>query len=158
MHAASGDVAKRDPRVSEYIAACRPFARPILKHLRKVLHDAGPTLEETVKWKMPTFLHQGRIVCGFAGFKAHCALWFWEGKAVVPGRKGEGMGNFGCIGNLKELPPAATIKGYVRKAMKRIDDQAGDASRSLRRPAAARSRLRARGGTATSRSRAKSVR
>jgi hypothetical protein len=40
---------KRDPRVHEYIQACAPFARPILKHLRKVIHEGGPEIRAYVK-------------------------------------------------------------------------------------------------------------
>jgi hypothetical protein len=114
---------KRDPRVSEYIREGAPFARPILKHLRKVIHDGGPGIEEGIKWGMPSFLYQGKIVCGFAGFKAHCALWFWKGKAVVGKKPKEGMGNFGRITSLKDLPSAAKIKAHVKKAMKLIDQE-----------------------------------
>src|SRR5262245_1210141 len=116
---------RQDPRVSEYIQDCAPFARPILKHLRKVIHDGGPGIGEGIKWGMPTFLYREKIVCGFAGFKAHCALWFWKGSAVVVGRKSkkDGMGNFGRITSLKDLPSAATLKGYVRKGMKRIEQE-----------------------------------
>ncbi len=114
---------KRDPRVGEYIQECAPFARAILKHLRKVIHDGSPGIGETIKWSMPTFLYQERIVCGFAGFKAHCALWFWKGRAVVGRKPREGMGNLGRITSLKDLPSAATIKGYVKKAMKRIEQE-----------------------------------
>lgn len=112
---------RRDPRVTRYIEKRAPFARPILKHLRKVIHDAGPGLEETLKWGMPTFVYKRKIVSGIAGFKAHCALWFWKGKTVVGVKPKEGMGNFGRITSLKDLPSAAKIKAYVRKAMKRID-------------------------------------
>lgn len=109
---------KRDPRVTRYIEKCAPFARPILKHLRKVVHDAGPGIEETIKWGMPTFVYQGKIVCGIAGFKAHCALWFWKGKTVVGMKPKEGMGSFGRITSVKDLPSDAIIKAYVRKAIK----------------------------------------
>jgi uncharacterized protein YdhG (YjbR/CyaY superfamily) len=53
---------KRDPRVAEYIQKCAPFARPILRHLSKVIHGGGPGLEEAIKWGMPSFLYQGKIV------------------------------------------------------------------------------------------------
>jgi hypothetical protein len=112
---------KRDPRVGEYIQKRRPFARPILRHLRKVIHDGGPGIEEAIKWGMPSFLYRGKIVCGFAGFKAHCALWFWHGKAVVGKKPKEGMGNFGRITSAKDLPSAARVKAYVKKTMKLID-------------------------------------
>jgi hypothetical protein len=113
---------KRDPRVTKYIQDSAPFARPILKHLRKVIRDVGPGLEETIKWGMPTFVYQRKIVCGIAGFKAHCALWFWKGRTVVGVKPKKGMGSFGRITSVKDLPSAARIKGYVRKAMKLIDE------------------------------------
>ena len=113
----------RDPRVTRYIANSAPFARPILRHLRKVIHDAASGIEETIRWGMPTFLHQGRIVCGIAGFKAHCAPWFWRGKTVIGLKPREGMGSFGRIASLKDLPPDAKIKGHVEKAIKLIEQR-----------------------------------
>ena len=114
---------RRDPRVTAYIRTCAPFARPILRHLRKVMHEAAPALEETIKWGMPTLLYRGQIVCGFAGFKAHCALWFWKGRAVIGKKSGQAMGSFGRIASVDDLPSPAKIKGYVRKGMALIDQQ-----------------------------------
>ena len=119
-------MARRDARVSAYIERSAPFARPILKSLRARIHAGGRGLEETLKWGMPTFMYRGKIVCGIAGFKAHCALWFRHGKAIVGDRqRGGAMGDFGRITNAKELPSAAKLKGYVRKGMKRIDEGIG---------------------------------
>jgi hypothetical protein len=112
---------KRDPRVTRYIGKRAPFARPILKRLRKLIHEGGPKLEETIKWGMPAFIHKGRIVCGIAGFKAHCALWFWRSKTVIGKKPKEGMGNFGRVTSVKDLPSAARIKAYVRKGIRLID-------------------------------------
>jgi hypothetical protein len=112
---------KRDSRVSQYIQKRASFARPILRHLRKVIHNGAPGLEETIKWGMPSFLCQGKIVCGIAGFKAHCALWFWKGKAIVGKKSGGAMGNFGRITSLADLPSAKEIKAYVRMAVGRIE-------------------------------------
>jgi hypothetical protein len=112
---------KRDTRVNQYIQERAPFARPILRHLRKVIHDRAPGLEEVIKWGMPSFVYRGKIVCGIAGFKAHCALWFWKGKAIVGKKSGEAMGNFGRITNVTDLPSAKEIKANVRKAVGRIE-------------------------------------
>ena len=111
----------RDPRVNQYIQERAPFARPILRHLRKVIHGGAPGLEEAIKWGMPSFLYQGKIVCGIAGFKAHCALWFWKGKAIVGKKSGEAMGSFGRITSVTDLPSATAVKAYVKKAVKRIE-------------------------------------
>jgi hypothetical protein len=107
--------------VTAYIASRAAFARPILRHLRAVVHEGDARLEEAIKWGMPSFVHRGKIVCGFAGFKAHCALWFREGKAVVGRKPAEAMGNFGRITTLDDLPPASTIRAYVKTATARID-------------------------------------
>ena len=131
---------KRDPRVSSYIRKSAPFARPILTRLRKVIHDGSPSIYEAVKWGMPSFLYQDKIVCGIAGFKAHCALWFWKGKTVVGNKPKEGMGNFGRITCAEDLPSQATIRGYVKKAVKRIDQERALASGSSRRPRLRRGR------------------
>lgn len=38
-----------DPRIDAYIAASPDFVRPILAHLRAVIHNACPDVEETIK-------------------------------------------------------------------------------------------------------------
>ena len=43
----------RDPRVDAYIAKSADFAKPILEHLREVVHAACPDVEETMKWSFP---------------------------------------------------------------------------------------------------------
>lgn len=113
---------KRDARMGDYIRKSAPFARPILIHLRKVIHAGGSGIEETVKWGMPSFVYRGKIVCGFAAFKSHCALWFWKGKVVVGKSSKEAMGNFGRLTSRDDLPSDARLKAYVKKAMKLIDD------------------------------------
>lgn len=48
----------KDPRVDAYIAGAAEFAKPILRHLRKLVHTACPEVEETLKWRCPAFLHK----------------------------------------------------------------------------------------------------
>lgn len=40
---------KFNPRVDEYIEKAKPFAQPILRHLRDIVHQACPDVEETIK-------------------------------------------------------------------------------------------------------------
>ena len=63
---------KRDPRIDAYIAKSADFAKPILKHIRKLVHAACPDVEETLKRSMPHFMHKG-ILCSMAAFKYHCS-------------------------------------------------------------------------------------
>ena len=109
-------MAEKDPRIDAYIAKAAPFARPILIHLRKLVHAGCPEVEESVKWSNPSFAHKG-IMCGMAAFKEHCAFGFWK-HALVVGGDGDraAMGSFGRITSLDDLPPDKTIIGYVKKA------------------------------------------
>lgn len=109
----------KDPRIDAYIARAQPFARPILEHLRALVHKAVPGVEETLKWGMPTFMSHGAIMCGMASFKAHCAFWFWKGSRIpdthkIFGRGDKAMGQLGRLRSLKDLPSAAILTKYMR--------------------------------------------
>jgi uncharacterized protein YdeI (YjbR/CyaY-like superfamily) len=111
-------MATKDPRIDAYIAKSADFAKPILKQLRKVVHAGCPQVVETIKWSMPHFDHKG-MMCGMAAFKAHCAFGFWKTELILgPGETKEksGMGSFGCIRSLADLPSEKTLIGYVKKA------------------------------------------
>jgi hypothetical protein len=73
----------RDARVDAYIAKAAPFARPILEHLRELVHATCPQAEESIKWSAPFFLYRGGMFCHMAAFKQHCAFGFWKWKQVV---------------------------------------------------------------------------
>src|SRR6266478_219735 len=77
-------MAKKDPRVDAYIKRAAPFARPILKHLRKIVHVGCPDVEETIKWQSPFFERKG-IICFMAAFKQHCVFGFWKGSLILAG-------------------------------------------------------------------------
>lgn len=111
-------MAARDPRVDAYIAKSAEFARPILTHIREVVHAACPDVEETMKWSRPHFQYKG-LLCGMSAFKEHCAFGFWKGGLVVgEGAEDEGgMGQFGRITRLSDLPSKKVLTGYVKKAM-----------------------------------------
>lgn len=119
-------MARKDPRIDAYIANAAPFAQPILKHIRAVVHAGCPDVEETIKWNMPHFDHRG-LMCGMAAFKQHCSFGFWrEAAGAVPsnGNDREGMGQFGRITSPADLPPRLTLIGYVRKAVELKDASA----------------------------------
>jgi len=119
----------RDPRVDVYIARSAGFARPILRHLRAVVHEACPPVEETIKWRMPHFVYKG-ILCRMAAFKHHCAFGFWKQSRIVTGaddKSGEAMGHFGRVTSLAHLPPRPMLRTLIRRAMALNDD--GGASR-----------------------------
>ncbi len=112
-----------DPRIDAYIAKSADFARPILLHIRQVVHEACPAVEETMKWSFPHFTYDGKILCSMASFKQHCAFGFWNGAAVLGDdfRGEDGMGSFGRLTSLKDLPAKRRLAGYMKKAAALLD-------------------------------------
>ena len=66
----------REPRIDARIAEAAPFARPILEHVRKVVHDACPDVGETMKRGSPGFVCAGGVLRGMAAFKQHASSGF----------------------------------------------------------------------------------
>jgi hypothetical protein len=108
-----------DPRVDAYIERSAPFAKPILRQIRKAVHTGCPDVEETMKWSFPHFVYKG-MLCSMASFKAHCAFGFWKGSLLADGlvaaKSSEAMGQFGRITSLADLPPSRQLVAVVRKA------------------------------------------
>src|SRR5262249_46292785 len=116
-----------DSSVDAYIARSADFAKPILSHIRDLVHQGCPEVQETLKWSMPFFVLKGNL-CHMAAFKSHCSLGFWK-SALVMGKEfsangddTEGMGQFGRITSLADLPSDKKLLGYIKEA-KRLNDE-----------------------------------
>ena len=110
---------KTDPRIDAYIERQKDFARPILEFLREVVHSACPQGEETIKWGMPHFLYNKEMLAGMAAFKKHSTFGFWRGSLVVGEGSAEdsGMGQFGRLTSIADLPTRGELEALVKKAM-----------------------------------------
>lgn len=107
----------RDHRVGTYINEAPPFAQPILEHLRDLVHEVCPEVEEDIKWSMPFFNYKGTPICSMAAFKQHCAFGFWRHKDLMGGKQDDGMGQFGKLTSLKDLPSGEALAALIRKAI-----------------------------------------
>jgi uncharacterized protein YdeI (YjbR/CyaY-like superfamily) len=128
----------RDFRVDAYIAKSADFAKPILTHLREVVHAACPQVEETMKWSSPHFDYRGQMMCMMAGFKEHAIFGFWKGSliaGVAPNRNngGEAMGNYGKLKSVKDLPSKKELTAFIKQAMK-LNDEGITVSRPKKSP------------------------
>src|SRR3954471_11959742 len=129
--------ATKDTRVDAYIAKAAPFAQPILKHLRKLVHTACPAVTEDIKWSMPSFIYNDRILCGMAAFKAHATFGFWHRgmedllKKEL-GKTSQAMGLLGKIESLDDLPSDKVMIGYIKTAVALHDS--GTATRPKAKP------------------------
>lgn len=121
---------KSDPRVDSYIAKAAPFAQPILTHLRRIAHKALPDGEEGIKWGIPHFLLNGKNVAGMSAFTAHCAfVVHGEGKQG----SGEGMGAYGKITSMEDMPGDAELTAAIKAAAERVKTQGSATKRSTPR-------------------------
>jgi uncharacterized protein YdeI (YjbR/CyaY-like superfamily) len=117
---------KQNPKVDAYLAKVKPFALPIMEHLRDLVHKACPGVEETIKWSRPFFEYKGVILCNMSAFKEHCSFGFWgeEIAAVLRDAKvlgKEGMGSLGRITSLTDLPSNKRLLGWIRQAAAFVD-------------------------------------
>ncbi len=119
----------KDPRIDTYIASKPDFARPILTHLRARIHAVCPHVEETIKWSMPAFMVSGRPLANMAAFKAHCSFGFWDRNALLSTKEfaalaakdREGMGVYGRLESLADLPGHDALDAQIREAVARIE-------------------------------------
>ncbi len=115
-----------NPQVDAYLAKAKPFAQPILNHLREIVHKACPEVEETIKWSRPFFEYRGAILGNMSAFKEHCSFGFWgeEISAVLRDAEalsGDGMGSLGRITTVKDLPADKLMLGWIRQAKAFVD-------------------------------------
>ncbi len=118
-------MAQYDEQVNTYINKAKPFAQPILNHIRNLVHQASPLINETIKWGFPHFVHKATI-CSMASFNSHCAFGFWKA-ALMPdpyqlfGDKESAMGQLGRIEKLEDLPSDKILMEYIFESLK-IDE------------------------------------
>ncbi len=125
------------PEVDAYIEQAADFAKPILKRIRKLFHQACPQIREEMKWSFPHFVCNG-IIGSMAAFKQHVSWGFWNAK-LMPDPHGilkesEALTALGFKPkNLSDLPPDEIILEYIRAAVD-LNEQ------GVKRPAAKRKR------------------
>jgi uncharacterized protein YdeI (YjbR/CyaY-like superfamily) len=127
---------KRDKRIDLYIANSAPFAQPILKHLREIVHTGCPNVEETMKWSFPHFEYHNEILCSMAAFKKHCSFGFWKA-SIMPdpdhilqlvGKTA--MGSIGQLTNVDDLPRDRILIRYLKAAAKLNEEGAKAAAKA----------------------------
>jgi len=110
-----------DPRIDAYIEKSKDFAKPVLQHIRQLVHKAVPGIEETWKWSFPHFVYKGSTLCSMAAFKEHCAFGFWKAAIMKDpenlfNKDGKNaMGQFDRITSLKDLPKDKVLIAYMKE-------------------------------------------
>lgn len=118
---------KHNPKVDEYIEKSQDFAKPILNYLRETVHEFCPDAEEAIKWKFPTFMYKGKILCSITSFKQYCSMGFWlhgEMKTINTLETNAEKSNMFSLGKIKapkDLPSKIQLKNMIFEAMELTD-------------------------------------
>lgn len=117
-----------DKRIDAYIKKAAPFAQPVLKHLRALVHKACPEVTETMKWSFPHFEYKG-ILCSMAGFKQHCSFGFWKATLMKDDKNllkqvgNTDMARFDKISSMDDLPSGKILIAYIREAVRLNEEE-----------------------------------
>ena len=127
------------PEVDHYIEHAAAFAKPILKRLRKLFHQASPQIREEMKWSFPHFVHQG-IVGSMAAFKQHVSWGFWNAKQMPDPhgllKESKRLTAFSFKPrSMNDLPSDSIILEYIRAAVA-LNEQGIKRPAAKRKPAA----------------------
>jgi len=115
-----------EPKIDLYIAKAKPFAQPILIHIRELIHKACPNVVETIKWSRPFFEYKGVILGNMSAFNEHCSFGFWGEEIGAVLREANviqngGMGSLGRITSLQDLPSNKELLAFLKQATAFID-------------------------------------
>lgn len=111
----------------DYIIQAEPFAKPLLEYFRACLHVACPKAKETFKWGMPFFVYKGQNLAHMAAFKKHTSFSFWlapkmsDPDKIFIGESSSGMGQFGKVDSMDQLPSEDILILYIHEAMALTD-------------------------------------
>ena len=120
-------MAKKEKVIDNYIAKSAGFAKPILNHIRELVHEACPDVEEKMKWSFPHFDYKGEMMCSMAAFKQHAVFGFWKAALmkdpvlVENARSEVAMGHVGRLSSVKDLPADKKMLGWIKEAMQLTD-------------------------------------
>ena len=110
-----------DSRVGAYIDKSADFAKPILIHLRDLVHRASSEIKETMKWSSPFFDYDGPV-CQMAAFNKHCAFGFWKAALLndthqILNQEADTAGSLGRITSIADLPADEILIQYIQQAL-----------------------------------------
>jgi uncharacterized protein YdeI (YjbR/CyaY-like superfamily) len=89
---------------------------------RQIFLNTG--LEETIKWGMPVYTLQGKLVAGLAAFKSYVGVWFYQGaflsdaqKVLVNAQEGKTKAMRQLRFTSEEEVDYPLVKAYIEEAI-----------------------------------------
>ena len=109
-----------------FFAKQPPQQRAILETLRKLIDEAAPQAQSSIKWGMPFYTLEGTMMCALSAHKSHVNLILAgpPGAFKDPQGRLEGKGKGGRhlkLRTVEDLPKAA-VRAWLRTAAKHARD------------------------------------
>lgn len=95
---------KTAPEVDAFLKERKHPLTQEIQEVRKIILETDPRIEETIKWKSPTFMYKGNIASYFFNAKKFVSLMFHKG-ALIPDASGllEGDGKESRVARFHSL-------------------------------------------------------
>jgi uncharacterized protein YdeI (YjbR/CyaY-like superfamily) len=113
----------QSPKVDAYAKQAEDFAKPILRHLRALIHASCPDVVEDIKYGIPHFSYRGDYLCIFAAYKNHCSFTFYKdalmknarlkANSALPAAKRF----MGKLTDVSDLPSDSDLTSWIEEAM-----------------------------------------
>ena len=107
--------------IDEYIAGFPRDVQQSLQELRAIIREAAPEVQETIKYRMPTFVLHGNLV-HFAGYQKH--IGFYPTPSAIEAFSSELAGYESAKGSvqfpLNEPVPCTLIRKMVEFRVKEM--------------------------------------
>jgi uncharacterized protein YdeI (YjbR/CyaY-like superfamily) len=109
--------------IDTYIANAADFAKPILSHWRKLIHERCPDVVEVIKWGIPHFEYKNDNLCVMASHKNHCSFTFLKDEIMSDPRLKANKGLkptqkfLGKVNKPGDLPPDEEFRAMLDEAM-----------------------------------------
>ena len=94
-----------NPAIDSYIDNAADFAKPVLAHWRRLIHERCPDVTEVIKWGIPHFEYKNENIFVFASYKNHCSFSFLKESLMTDLR----------LKANKDLKPIQKFLGKVNK-------------------------------------------
>lgn len=116
--------------VDEQLALLSGPKREALEHIRSIIHELVPDVEECISYGMPGFKYKGAYLAGFAAFRDHLSLFPTAGPVAA---LRDSLHNFvtakGTIQFTAEHPiPEPVVRKIIAERIREIDGNTGSAA------------------------------
>jgi uncharacterized protein YdhG (YjbR/CyaY superfamily) len=101
--------------VDKYLLGIAEPQRSTLKQLRLIIQEILPKAEEVISYGFPGYKLDGKIICGFDGFKNHCS-YFPHSSLVIPALAAE-LANYQTSKGALQFPVDKPLPKYLVKKL-----------------------------------------